>query len=248
MQPLVIEYRFRLLDTSEELFSIRLDPQTLETLPDTAAEPLPDWTALTFVQCSSCPLTETSSSHCPAAANLAPIVQRGERLMSIDMVDLQVTTAERITLQKTTAQRALCSLMGLVIAGSSCPHTAFFKPMARFHLPLASEEETIFRATATYMLSQYFVKNEGGEADFNLEKLTNLYRTMEEVNLAMAKRVRSASKTDSSVNAIVLLDMYAKALPYVIKQSLEELRYLFAPFLNQSPLRGNPPQSDRSAA
>jgi len=29
----------------------------------------------------------------------------------------------------------------------------------------------------------------------------------------------------------VLLDMYAKTLPYVIKQSLEELRYLFAPFL-----------------
>jgi hypothetical protein len=25
--------------------------------------------------------------------------------------------------------------------------------------------------------------------------------------------------------------MYAKALPYVIKQSLEELRYLFEPFL-----------------
>jgi hypothetical protein len=48
----------------------------------------------------------------------------------------------------------------------------------------------------------------------------------------MATRVRSGSKTDSSVNAIVLLDMYAKAMPYVIRQSLEELRYLFEPFLN----------------
>jgi len=230
-QPLVIEYRFRLQDNSEELFSIRLDPQTLETLPDPAAEPLPGWTMLSFAQCASCPLTETSSPHCPAAANLAPIVQRGEKLISIDLVDLQVTTAERIILQQTTAQRALCSLMGLVIATSGCPHTAFFKPMARFHLPLANEEETIFRATATYMLAQYFVKNGGGQADFNLEELTTLYRTMQEVNLAMAARVRSASKTDSSVNAIVLLDMYAKALPYVIKQSLEELRYLFEPFL-----------------
>jgi len=230
-QPLVIEYRFRLQDKSEELFTIRLDPQTLETLPDPAAERLPSWTALSFAQCASCPLTEAASPHCPAAANLAPIVLRGEKLISIDLVDLQVTTAERISLQKTTAQRALCSLMGLVIATSGCPHTAFFKPMARFHLPLASEEETMFRATATYMLAQYFVKNEGGQPDFNLEKLTNLYRTMQEVNMAMAKRVRSASKTDSSVNAIVLLDMYAKALPYVIKQSLDELRYLFEPFL-----------------
>ncbi|MFA6498416.1 MAG: hypothetical protein WC256_14290 [Desulfurivibrionaceae bacterium] len=230
-QPLVIEYHFRLQDNSEELFIIRLDPQTLETLPDANAESLPHWTALSFSQCASCPLTEASSPHCPTAVNLAPIVQRSEKLLSFDLVDLQVTTAERVNLQKTTAQRALCSLMGLVIATSGCPHTAFLKPMARFHLPLANEEETIFRATATYMLAQYFVKNGGGQADFNLEKLTNLYRTMQEVNLAMAKRVRCASKTDSSVNAIVLLDMYAKALPYVIKQSLEELRYLFEPFL-----------------
>lgn len=230
-EPLVIEYRFRLQDNSEELFSIRLNPQTLESLPDSNAEPLPDWTRLSFAQCASCPLTASSSPNCPAAANLAPIVQRGEKLVSIDQVDLQVTTAERITLQKTTAQRALCSLMGLVIATSGCPHTAFFKPMARFHLPLASEEETIFRATATYMLAQYFVNNGGKRTDFDLEKLTGLYRTIQEVNLAMAKRVRSASKTDSSLNAIVLLDMYAKALPYVIKQSLEELRYLFEPFL-----------------
>jgi len=230
-QPLIIEYRIRLQDNSEELFTIRLDPQTIETLPEPSAEPLPDWTALSFAQCASCPLTAASSPHCPAAANLAPIVQRGEKLVSIDLVDLQVTTEERISIQKTTAQRALCSLMGLVIATSGCPHTAFFKPMARFHLPLASEEETIFRATATYMLAQYFVKNGGGPEDLNLEQLTNLYRTMQEVNLAMVKRIRSASKTDSSVNAIVLLDLHAKTLPHVIRQSLEEIRYLFEPFL-----------------
>lgn len=241
--PLTIEYRFRLRDNSEELFIIRLDSQTLEILPDSAPEPLPHWTTLSFAQCASCPLTEASSSHCPTAANLAPIVRRGEMLVSIDRVNLQVTTAERTSIQETSAQRALCSLMGLVIATSGCPHTAFFKPMARFHLPLASEEETIFRATATYMLAQYFVKNGGGQADFNLEKLTGLYRTMQEVNMAMAKRVRSASSTDSSVNAIVLLDMYAKALPQVIKQSLEEIRYLFEPFLTTTdpPENSSPP-------
>jgi hypothetical protein len=230
-QPLVIEYLFRLRDNSEELFTIHLDPLTLATISSTDTDTLPHWTALSFAQCASCPLSEGVSPHCPVAVNLAPIVQRGEKLLSFDLVDLQVTTAERVTSQKTTAQRALSSLMGLVIATSDCPHTVFFKPMARFHLPLASEEETIFRAAATYLLAQYFVKIKGEQADFNLEKLTDLYRTVQEINLAMAKRVRSGSKTDSSVNAIVLLDMYAKALPYVIKQSLEELRYLFEPFL-----------------
>jgi len=36
------------------------------------------------------------------------------------------------------------------------------------------------------------------------------------------------------VNSIVLLDLYAKNLPYVIDDSLEEIRYLFEPFLNNN--------------
>jgi len=235
MQPLTIEYRLRLPDLSERLFFIRLDTESLEALPAEDQEPLPDWTRLSFSQCASCPLTELDTPTCPAAAKIAPIVRHGEALLSIDQIELTVTTAERISIQTTTAQRALCSLMGLAIATSGCPHTAFFKPMARFHLPLASEEETIFRACATYMLAQYFVNQDGKAADFALKKLTAIYRTMQEVNLAMATRVRSDSRTDSSVNAIVLLDMYAKALPHVIRQSLDELRYLFTPLLEAMP-------------
>lgn len=235
MQPLTIEYRFRLPDSSERFFTISLNPRTLEALPASAQEPLPPWTALSFSQCASCPLTEEDTPNCPAAARLAPIVRQGEMLASIDQVELQVTTAERISIQTTTAQRAFCSLMGLVIATSGCPHTVFFKPMARFHLPLASEEETVFRACATYMLAQYFVEKDGKKADFALERLSAIYRTMQEVNMAMATRVRSGSSTDSPVNAIVLLDMYAKALPYMIKQSLDELRYLFEPLLQRLP-------------
>jgi hypothetical protein len=46
--------------------------------------------------------------------------------------------------------------MGLLIAGSSCPYTHFFKPMARFHLPFANKDETLWRAAATYLLARYF--------------------------------------------------------------------------------------------
>ncbi|MGV1098339.1 DUF6901 family protein [Thiovibrio sp. JS02] len=230
--PLTIEYLFELQDKSVERFTVRLDPLTLEMLPETS-DKLPGWTALSFCQCAGCPLP-AATPDCPAAANLAPIVKRFDRLLSFDKVLLEVTTEERLCRQATTAQKAICSLLGLVIATSACPCTAFFKPMARFHLPLASEEETIFRATATYMLSQYFVNNSGETADFNLSGLQKIYLKIQEVNMGMAKRLRHAAKTDSSINAIVLLDMYAKALPYVIKQSLEELRYLFEPFLKRS--------------
>jgi hypothetical protein len=124
--------------------------------------------------------------------------------------------------------------MGLVMATSGCPHTAFFKPMARFHLPLASEEETVYRATSMYLLAQYFLKKEGQNADLELKGLREIYHNMHTVNTAIAERLRGASETDSTVNAIVLLDMYALTLPYVIDESLEEIRHLFRPFLMKS--------------
>jgi len=123
-------------------------------------------------------------------------------------------------------------MMGLVIATCGCPHTAFFKPMGRFHLPLASNEETLFRATSMYLLAQYFLKMEGRHADLELEGLTKIYQNMQIVNVAIANRLRSTSMSDSSINAIIILDNYAKSLPYAIEKSLENLRHLFLPFLS----------------
>ncbi|MCP4400992.1 MAG: hypothetical protein GY801_27310 [bacterium] len=48
--------------------------------------------------------------------------------------------------------------------------------MAHFHQPLANVEETIFRATSMYLLSQYFAKQEGKEAKFELDGLEEIYR------------------------------------------------------------------------
>jgi hypothetical protein len=116
--------------------------------------------------------------------------------------------------------------MGLVMATSSCPHTLFLKPMARFHLPLASEEETIYRAFSMHALAHYFLHPDVGcRHQFN--SLKAHYGDLQTVNFAIAKRLKAACSTDSSVNALINLDMYAKAMPYVIEDSLEELRYLF---------------------
>jgi hypothetical protein len=38
------------------------------------------------------------------------------------------------------------------------------------------------------------------------------------------------------INAIVLLDMFAKSMPHAIDQSLEQLRELFAPYLTGADL------------
>ncbi|MFH7319763.1 DUF6901 family protein [Desulfurivibrio sp. D14AmB] len=222
-----ISYRFTLTGSAPVVLDLRFDARTITLLRDDL--PPPAWTRLTQDRCPNCPLDPDQTVHCPAALALMPLVAQFEHLFSHDQVFLEVITGERTISGQTTIQRAVSSLMGLLLAGSNCPHTLFFKPMARFHLPLASEEETIYRAASTYLLTQYFQQLQGREPDLSLEGLNRIYQNIQEVNRAMAQRLRHASRTDSSVNAIVLLDMYAKAMPYAIKQSLDEIAYLFEP-------------------
>jgi len=208
---------------------LRLDVQRLELLGNNP-ENLPPWTNLDFHQCPNCPLTPQTHPHCPLATSLVNIVKRFESTLSYDEIHLEVVTEERSVFHDTTAQKGIGSLMGLVIATSACPHTAFFKPMARFHLPLANKEETIYRATSMYLLAQYFLKKQGHNADFDLKGLTKIYKNVQTINIAIANRLRAATETDSSVNALIFLDIFAKSLPYIIEESLEEIRHLFTPF------------------
>jgi hypothetical protein len=106
--------------------------------------------------------------------------------------------------------------------------------MARFHLPFSNPEETVYRATSMYLLAQYFLKKRGRSADLDLTGLREIYHTIGVVNDAVAKRLRAAIEADSAVNAIIVLDIYAKAIPVVIEESLEEIRYLFAPYFSES--------------
>jgi len=195
----------------------------------------PEWAALAFRQCPHCPLDPDRLPHCPLAVRLAPVVERFGALISCDRVHLEVTLRGKRITAATSAQRAMGSLMGLAIAGSECPYTLFLRPMARFHVPLAGRAETLFRAAATYLLGQSLRRRNGLGADFDMAGLAHRYRQLETVNAAVAERLRAASRTDASVNAIILLDTYAKAVPMVIDADLEELRPLFAPYLSPDP-------------
>ena len=229
MKDFTIYYNFKFPDGSEEAFQLRLDPETLE-LQGNTPQAAPAWTKLDFHQCPNCPLRVETHPVCPLALRLVNLVQRFDGVLSHDRVDLEVITEERTITQKTTAQRGIGSLMGLVIASSGCPHTAYLRPMARFHLPLASNEETVYRATSMYFLAQYFAKKEGAQAALDLDGLSRIYENLQIINVAIAERLRAATTTDSSVNAIVVLDVYAKTVEMVIGGSLERIRYLFAPY------------------
>lgn len=220
------KYIFDLPEGDQVQMDIQLDSQRLNII-NNCPYVLPEWAALDFYQCPHCPLSVTTHTHCPLAANLVNIINHLDTLYSYQQIRVKVVMKNRTITQNTTIQKGLSSLMGLVIATSGCPHTTFFKSMARFHLPLADEEETISRVTSMYLLAQYFLKNEGKPADFELKGLMELYDNMHIINKTIAMRLRAASKTDSTVNAIVLLDVFTFVLPLSIETYLQEIRHLF---------------------
>ena len=226
METIAIQYCFRFPDAAEEVFDLELDAHKIELLNSDPGT-VPQWAALDFYQCPICPLSISTHPNCPLVLNLVSIARRFDRILSYEKIHLDVFTKERNVSRQTTAQRGISSLMGLVIAASGCPHTVFFKPMARFHLPLATQEETMFRATSVYLLGQYFRKQRGKQADFDLKGLRDIYRNIEEVNKSIAKRLKTATRADSSVNAIVLLDTFAKVMPHFIDKSWDKLSGLF---------------------
>jgi hypothetical protein len=173
-------------------------------------------------------LPAATHPNCPAAAQLVPIVEKIETMVSYDEIRVDVLTAERSITQTTTAQQALASLFGLILSASGCPRTAFLRPMARFHLPLANELETLYRSVTMHLLDQHFRRCRGESVDETFGELKAAYAQLHPVNRGIARRLRAASRSDPALNAVTLLDTYASLLPNMLEQSLRELDALFA--------------------
>ena len=231
MDTFTIHYCFTLKNNEKKKFSLEIDSQRIELI-NNIPDKLPSWALLDFHKCPHCPLPTNTHSHCPLCANIVTIVEQFEGVKSFDELQLEVVTADKVIFQETTAQRAIGTLMGLVSATSGCPHTVFFRPMARFHRPLA-REETVYRAVSMYLVAQYFLQQNGEQIDMSLNGLKDIYHNLNIVNQSLVKRFRSFSKTDISANAIILLDVYASTIPSIIEKSLEDIRYLFEPYLSK---------------
>ncbi len=226
-----VEYVFTYPDGKKEKFHYCFNDNPFELIQKPIDNP-PEWIKLEFHQCTNCSLSPDETPYCPQAANLLPLIEKFGDVVSYEPVHLEVITNHRTIIQDTTVARGVSSLMGLLIATCGCPATRFFIPMGRFHLPLASHEETMFRAAATFLLNQYFLKKDGHPAGVELDGLLKVYKEIQAVNNAILKRLRTAVQTDSAVNALILLDVYAKFALIDIDDCLDEIRYLFQPFLD----------------
>ncbi|MBI5093984.1 MAG: hypothetical protein HZB26_16275 [Candidatus Hydrogenedentes bacterium] len=226
---IVFDYHFR-CDTKREFrFTVTLDADTLEHVRTSQAVP-PDWTRLTKQRCEVCRLDPLEDEYCPVALSLVDLVESFGELFSYTEAEATVVMKERTITAKTSVQKALCSLIGLHMATSGCPSMLPLRPMARFHLPFATREETIYRAASSYLLAQYFLKKHGRIHELDLAGLHRIYDEIHAVNVGLAQRLRGIALGDASVNAIVLLDLFAQDLPLSIEDNLAEIEYLFGAY------------------
>lgn len=233
MDTIEIKYSFKFDDQQQEVIDLQLDSRTLAVV-NRASDGLPEWTRLDYHQCSHCPLDIPKKPYCPVAVSLVDVATRFCNVASHEAVDLEVVIGERKISQYTVAQRGVSSLIGLLISTSGCPHTDFFKPMARFHLPLSSEEDTVFRVTGMYLMGQYFRKKGGQQADLDFQGLSRIYQNIHLLNVKIAERLRSAIEEDSSLNAVAVLDVFTHNFHFVIEEELADLRQFFHSYLAES--------------
>jgi hypothetical protein len=230
MATIDIKYVFRFADTEALEFPLEFEePGFALVVPDRGE--WPNWTALETHKCAHCPLDPAQSPRCPLAASLVGVVETTGELVSHGELEAEAILPERRIVVSTTAGDALRSLMGLIIPTSGCPHTAFFKPMARFHLPFSSADETLYRVCSMYRLAQHLRSGSGLTPDEAFDALSAIYADVNLVNRHVASRLQDAAGQDSSRSAVALLDVFAQLIPFQFDQLVEELRPLFAAYL-----------------
>jgi hypothetical protein len=220
---LLIRYGFDLPDGSKKQLDLRFDALNFRLTNAVPDEP-PFWSELKFSQCANCPLSSDEHTHCPSALHMAPAVESLKELVSFDAVGVTVHQAERTVHAETTAQQALSSVLGLIMATSGCPWTDRLRPMARFHLPFASELETVFRSVCMFLLARELA---GADGTHGFAPLRELYDNLHVVNRDMSRRLGAATRTDPARNAMALLDSYTTLLPAALESSLQDLKPLF---------------------
>lgn len=207
-------------------FNVRLDRKTISFVLE-QQKTLPDWTKLDYKKCVCCPFTVEEHERCPVAANIAHLVEEFKESQSIEECLIRCITPDRTYEKKTSVQEGLYSVFGIVMATSDCPVMDFLKPMARFHLPFSTIQETLVRTTSIFLLREFFHHKAGRAPDLDMKKLDAKYSNVREVSIGILERIRSVSRQDAGENALAALYTISQMLSAEIKANLDSIEYLF---------------------
>ena len=186
-------------------------------------------------RCPFCSLPRQQHPFCPSALGIADIINEFPDIMSYDTCVVRCTTAERTYVKRTAVMNGLASLLGLVMATSGCPATTFLRPMARFHLPFSTMEETLMRSVSIYLLNQYFRYKDHKTPDLDLNVLGGWYKNLQELNRQMLRRIQQVCDNDCDKNAIFNFHSMSELFSMEIDINLNGLAYLIAPLPDPNP-------------
>lgn len=225
------KYKFIFEDGTRRQFQLDVDRNTLNFI-NILPEPYPAWTRLDNHKCPHCSLDERLSPYCPSALAMVLPVSVFSDSISYEKSDVFIETEDRKYMKSTTLQEGLSAMMGLCMATSGCPVTEALKPMVRFHLPFATEMETMYRVLSMYLLAQYIVyKKDGGKPDWDMANLHKIYDRIRTMNHHFTNRLRTISMKDASLNAIVNLNCFAISVKFSIDLAMtEDMENLFAAY------------------
>jgi hypothetical protein len=225
--PFRFDYQFQFEDGFTKNYPIALDPKTLSLIPMKHYHHAPDWIHLKYHQCSNCPLDIEKHRHCPIAANMMELVETFKDVLSYHHCTVVCETEDRTYSKKTSIMEGLSTIFGVIMATSDCPIMDFLKPMARFHLPFSSVEETTVRTASMYLLGQYFKYKNRNDIKIDFKTLENHYGQVKLVNEGIIKRISSVGNKDADKNAVVTLHSISLFLSMEIDYSLSTLEYIF---------------------
>ena len=226
--PYQFRYVFNFQDNTVKEYQIRLDPVSLALIRENADLESADWTRLDYEQCLCCPLTPDAHPHCPIAVNIMELVESFKNVFSYYDCRVVCETVERTYSKKTSVMEGLSAIFGVIMATSDCPVMEFLKPMARFHLPFSTIEETTVRTASMYLLAQYFRHRNKPSMNFDFAVLEKHYAKVQQVNEGLLKRINSISSEDADKNAIITLHSLSQFLSMEIDYSLGGLESIFA--------------------
>lgn len=221
-------YRFSFGGDEDIILDAEFDPDTLHYIrPE--KETIPNWTKFDYWPCDECVEQSKKSDYCPVAANIAEIADKFTNCNSYDVVDVRVEGPDRTYLKNgISLQRALSSLIGIIIISSRCQDLHKLRPLVRFHLPFETVDETIYRAASMYYLAQYFRNQRNKEPKWDIEELKELYDRFILLTDNLSRRLQVEARKDATFSAVGLT---AQIAPLITEKRIKELEILFSGYL-----------------
>ena len=183
---------------------------------------LPEWTRLEVDKCPHCPLPNVPGAHCPAAADLVPLVEKFSALSSIDLINVHVVTPQYEARKRTDTQTALSAVMGLILATGACPILGRMRPLAHMHMPFATATEMVYRIVSMHLLG-CFLRGE----PVGLDGLDAFFSDIDRLNHAFFGRLNRAVQRDAGVNALLALHARSMLASVTIEPEMENIRAWF---------------------